>query len=188
MDALAHSISEQYLENFKLKRRISELEDALSPKLLFVEPLSMMALDPIPDNKPSTTPKVRKDAKILNGIWMYVAGNINTWFILSQHQRETHPIIPFSFVSTLFSFESFRFFLPNLWSSNFISLFFTGKSNSWFLFSFSSRSTTIFSQWDPHSSPFGWTQSFYHLSIMSILLFFMQTFYSNLNNLCVIFF
>jgi hypothetical protein len=35
-DTLAHSISEQELENIKLKRRISELEDALSPKLLFL--------------------------------------------------------------------------------------------------------------------------------------------------------
>jgi hypothetical protein len=34
-DALAHSISEQELENIRLKRRISELEDTLSPKPLF---------------------------------------------------------------------------------------------------------------------------------------------------------
>jgi hypothetical protein len=34
-DALAHSISEQELDNVKLKRRISELGDALNPKPLF---------------------------------------------------------------------------------------------------------------------------------------------------------
>jgi hypothetical protein len=76
-DALAHSISEQELENIKLKRRISELEDALSPKSLFVEPLSIIAPDPIPQDTPGMTSKVRKYAKLLSGIRMYVTENIN---------------------------------------------------------------------------------------------------------------
>jgi hypothetical protein len=41
-DALSHSITEHELENIRLKKRISELEDALSPRPLFAEPLSIM--------------------------------------------------------------------------------------------------------------------------------------------------
>jgi hypothetical protein len=41
-EALAHSITEQELENTKLKKRIRELKVSLSPKPLFAEPLSMI--------------------------------------------------------------------------------------------------------------------------------------------------
>jgi hypothetical protein len=47
-DALSHSISKQELENIRLKRRIRELKDTLSPKPLFAEPLAIVALDQMP--------------------------------------------------------------------------------------------------------------------------------------------
>jgi hypothetical protein len=59
-DALAHSITEQELENAKLKKRISELEVALSPRPLFVEPLSMMTLTNSLKKHLDRTPRSRK--------------------------------------------------------------------------------------------------------------------------------
>jgi hypothetical protein len=76
-DTLAHSISEQELENIKLKKRISELEDTLSPRPLFAEPLSIIVPDPMPQDTPSTSTRVRKVVKLLSGIRMYVIENIN---------------------------------------------------------------------------------------------------------------
>ena len=46
-DVLSHSITEQELEKVRLKKSISELEDALSPRPLFVEPLSIVVPEPI---------------------------------------------------------------------------------------------------------------------------------------------
>jgi hypothetical protein len=76
-DALAHSISEQELENVKLKRRISELEDALNPKPLFAEPLAIVASDQMPPSTPGTSVRVRKETNLLSGVRFYVAENIN---------------------------------------------------------------------------------------------------------------
>jgi hypothetical protein len=76
-DTLSHSISEQELENIKLKRRITELEDALSPKPLFAEPLAIVAPDQMPPSTPGTSVRVRKYAKFLNGVRLYVMENIN---------------------------------------------------------------------------------------------------------------
>jgi hypothetical protein len=59
-DALAHSITEQELENIRLKKRISELEDALSPRPLFVEPLSIMVPKIVPQDTLGTSSKVKK--------------------------------------------------------------------------------------------------------------------------------
>jgi hypothetical protein len=42
-NALANSISEQELQTIKLKKRISELEEALSPKPLFAKPLAILS-------------------------------------------------------------------------------------------------------------------------------------------------
>jgi hypothetical protein len=76
-DALSHSISEQELENIKLKRRITELEDTLSPKPLFAEPLAIVVPDQMPPSTPGTSIKVRKATKFLNGVRLYVTENIN---------------------------------------------------------------------------------------------------------------
>jgi hypothetical protein len=71
-DALAHSISEQELENIRLKRRISELEDTLSPKPLFVEPLAIISPDQMPPSTPGTSTQVRKATKLLSRVRLYV--------------------------------------------------------------------------------------------------------------------
>jgi hypothetical protein len=42
-DALADSISKHELQTIKLKKRISELEDALSPRPLFAQPLAILS-------------------------------------------------------------------------------------------------------------------------------------------------
>jgi len=47
-DDLAQSISEKDIEKIKLRRRISEMEDALGPKSIFVEPPSIISLDRFP--------------------------------------------------------------------------------------------------------------------------------------------
>jgi len=76
-DSLDHSIIEKELENIILKNRISELEDPLSPRPLFVEPLSIIVPKTIPQGTPCISSKVKKNAKLLRGIRMYVANNIN---------------------------------------------------------------------------------------------------------------
>jgi hypothetical protein len=53
-DSLSHSISEKALENSRLKKRISELENDLSPKPVFVEILSIVLVvepDYLPDSE-----------------------------------------------------------------------------------------------------------------------------------------
>ena len=62
-----------------MKKRISELEDSLSPRPLFVEPLSIMVLEIVPQDTPGTSSKVIEVAKLLSGVRMYVAENINEW-------------------------------------------------------------------------------------------------------------
>jgi len=41
-ESLAHSITEQEKENERLKKRVRELEEALTPKPLFLETLVVM--------------------------------------------------------------------------------------------------------------------------------------------------
>jgi hypothetical protein len=62
-DALVHSIIELALENIRLKNSISELEDALSLRPLFVEPLSIIVLETVMEGTPSTSSKVKKSTK-----------------------------------------------------------------------------------------------------------------------------
>jgi len=78
-DDLVHSISKEELEIIKLKRRISELEDALSRKTLFTEPISIFSPDPIPKDRPGTMCKFRKSPHLFIGIRTYVIENINEW-------------------------------------------------------------------------------------------------------------
>jgi hypothetical protein len=51
-----------------LKRRINKLEDVLNPK-----PLVIISPDQMPPSTPRTSTKVRKAAKLLNGVRLYVA-------------------------------------------------------------------------------------------------------------------
>jgi len=67
-DDLAHLISKQELENVKLKRRISELEDALNLKPLFAEPLAIVAPDQNPPSTHGTLVRVRKETNLLSGV------------------------------------------------------------------------------------------------------------------------
>jgi hypothetical protein len=76
-DTLSHSISELELENIRLKRRISELEDTLSPKPLFTEPLAIVAPDQMPQSTLGTSTWVNKATKLLSGVRLYVTENIN---------------------------------------------------------------------------------------------------------------
>jgi hypothetical protein len=84
-DALAHSISEQELKNIRLKKRISKLEDALSPKPLFAEPLAIISLNQMPPSTPRTSTRVRKAAKLMSRVRLCIAKNINKQLnIISQ--------------------------------------------------------------------------------------------------------
>jgi hypothetical protein len=65
-DDLAHSISYQELENIILKRRISELEDSLSPKPLFAELLAIISPNQIPPSTQGTSTCVSKATKLLS--------------------------------------------------------------------------------------------------------------------------
>jgi len=49
---------EHDLENTKLKKIISELEDTLSPRPLFAEPLFIMVLEIAPQDTPRTSNRV----------------------------------------------------------------------------------------------------------------------------------
>jgi len=69
---LAQSIVEQELENTKLKKRISELEDSLNPRPLFAEPLSIMVPKTTPQDTIGTSTRVKRDAKLLSGIKTYI--------------------------------------------------------------------------------------------------------------------
>jgi hypothetical protein len=64
-------------ENIKLKRRIIELEDELSPKPLFVYRLAIVSPDQVPPSTLGTSIKVRQVTKFLNGFILYVTKNIN---------------------------------------------------------------------------------------------------------------
>jgi hypothetical protein len=60
-----------------VKKRIRKLEDALSPRPLFVEPLSIMVLETTPQGTPRTSSRVKKDAKFLSGVKMYIVEKRN---------------------------------------------------------------------------------------------------------------
>jgi hypothetical protein len=76
-DALDHSITEQELGDYKLKKQICALEYDLSPRPLFTEPLSMMTPDKFPEEISRSNSKVKKAAKLLMDIKKYAVENIN---------------------------------------------------------------------------------------------------------------
>jgi hypothetical protein len=76
-DALADSISEQELQTIKLKKRISELEEALSPRPLFAQPLAILSAEQTPPSTPGISRPIRKALQLLNGVRLYVVDNIN---------------------------------------------------------------------------------------------------------------
>jgi hypothetical protein len=76
-DALADSILEQELQTIKLKKRISELEEALTPKPLFAQPLAILSTEQTPPSTPGTSKPIRKVLQLLNGVRLYVVDNIN---------------------------------------------------------------------------------------------------------------
>jgi hypothetical protein len=76
-DALNHSITEQKLGDYKLKKQICALEYDPSPRPLFTEPLSMMTPDKFPEEISGSNSKVKKDAKLLMDIKKYAVENIN---------------------------------------------------------------------------------------------------------------
>jgi hypothetical protein len=51
-----------------LKKRIRELEEALTPKPLFAEPLAMMVPEEFPEEMVGSTSKVTKATKLLIGV------------------------------------------------------------------------------------------------------------------------
>jgi len=65
------------LENFRLKKIISDFEETLSPRPLFVEPLAIAILETILKGTPETYSKVKKFVGLLIGIKKYVVKNIS---------------------------------------------------------------------------------------------------------------
>jgi hypothetical protein len=74
---MAFSITEKEIENKRLKKRIRELEEALTPNMLFVEPLAMMVIEEFPEEMTRSTSKVTKATKLLIGVKIYVVENID---------------------------------------------------------------------------------------------------------------
>jgi hypothetical protein len=68
---------EQELQTIKLKKRISELEEALTPKPLFAQPLAILSAEQTPPSTPGTSNSIRKVIQLLNGVRVYVVENIN---------------------------------------------------------------------------------------------------------------
>jgi hypothetical protein len=60
-----------------LKKRIKELEDALLPKPLFVEPISTLRPIDISEDAPESSSKLKGASSLLTTIRKYVADNIN---------------------------------------------------------------------------------------------------------------
>jgi hypothetical protein len=83
-EALAHSIIEQEIENERLKKSVRELEDSLSLKPLFAEPLAMIVLE----ETTRSSSKVTKDAKSLVGVGRYVVENIDKRLSIMWEARE----------------------------------------------------------------------------------------------------
>jgi len=71
-EALAHSITKRELENAKLKKRIRELEVALSLRPLIVDPFSLMVSHKLPKEVTGSSSKVTKVAKLLMSVKKYV--------------------------------------------------------------------------------------------------------------------
>jgi hypothetical protein len=72
-ESLAHSIIEYEIENERLKKRVSELEEALTLKPLFEKPLAMMLSKEFLEEMEGSTYKVTKAKKMLVGIMRYVS-------------------------------------------------------------------------------------------------------------------
>jgi hypothetical protein len=87
-DALFDSISDQELQTIKLKKRISELEEALTPKPLFAQPLAILSAEQTPPSTPGTSKPIRKVLQLLNGVRGYVAENINKRLEIIRHAWE----------------------------------------------------------------------------------------------------
>ena len=77
IQAIAHSITKQELENAKLKKRIRELEVSLNPRPLCVDPLSIMVSEKFPEGVTKSNSKVTKFVKLLMGVIKYVVENID---------------------------------------------------------------------------------------------------------------
>jgi hypothetical protein len=76
-DSLSHSISEKELQNIKLKKRISELVEALTPKPLFSQRLAIILAKQTPPSTLGTSKPIRKAVQMYNGVKVYVFENIN---------------------------------------------------------------------------------------------------------------
>jgi hypothetical protein len=60
-----------------LKKRISELEEALTPKPLFAQPLAILSVERTLPSTLRTSNPIRKVLQLLNGVRGYVVENIN---------------------------------------------------------------------------------------------------------------
>jgi hypothetical protein len=60
-----------------LKTRISELEDTLTPKPLFSNPLAILPTKHGLPSTPGTLKPIKKSLQLLNGFIYYVSENIN---------------------------------------------------------------------------------------------------------------
>ena len=65
-----------------MKRRINELKDALSPTPLFAKPPTIISPDQILSGTLRTLTTVRKNAKLLRKVRLYVTKNINKRLII----------------------------------------------------------------------------------------------------------
>jgi len=86
----SHSNSEQKFQNIKLKKRISELKEALSPKPLFAQQLAILSPDQTPPSTPGTSNSIRKVVQFLNGVRFYVVENINIILEIITHAWEVN--------------------------------------------------------------------------------------------------
>jgi hypothetical protein len=75
--SLSHSIREQEIDNERLKKRVREIEDALSTKPLFAEPLAKMVPEEATEEIVGSRSKVTKATKSLVGIRRYIVENID---------------------------------------------------------------------------------------------------------------
>lgn len=75
-DALSHSVNKQQLENAWIRKRINELEVALNPQPLFVEPLSLKGSVDGTNEIPNPHVKTKKASESLLGVRNIVAENI----------------------------------------------------------------------------------------------------------------
>jgi hypothetical protein len=87
-DALFDSISDQELQTIRLKKRISELEDALTPKPLFANPLAILPVEKALPSTLGTSKPITKALQLLNGVRGYVVENINKRLDIIRHAWE----------------------------------------------------------------------------------------------------